>query len=197
MIVDNERKQHVFFTGRRGSAVAIISLSILLAFPGPELLSAADGGGSVYPAGVETILPGMMPPPGQTLLLEFNNFYQANGLMDGRGHSLVPGFHLRVAAVAVKVVHNWGVKALGGELVSSVALPIVYEHLTGPFGSLQKTGLSNPDISVLDIAYAKGAWHWWYGIDAFTPGPAYNRNDILNVGEHHFATAPELSLIHI
>jgi len=65
-------------------------------------------------------MPGMMPPPGQTILLEFNNFYQANGLLDGSGHSLVPGFHLRVAAVAVKVVHNWGIKAMGGMLVSSI-----------------------------------------------------------------------------
>ena len=189
--MDNELRQHIFFTGRRGSAAAILFPIILLAPSGAELLSAADGGVSVYPAGVETILPGMMPPPGKTLFLEFNNFYQANGVMDGSGHSLVPGFHLRVAAVAVKVVHNWGVNALGGELVSSAALPVVYEHLSGPFGSLQKTGIGNPDIGLLDVAYTRGAWHWWYGIDAYTPGASYNKNDILNVGEHHFATAPE------
>jgi hypothetical protein len=140
---------------------------------------------------VETIMPGMMPPTGQTILLEFNNFYQANGVMDGSGHSLVPGFHLRVAAVAVKVVHNWGVKALGGMLVSSLALPVVYQHLDLPFGRFDKTGLANPDIGVLAVSYVKGDLHWWYGIDVYTPGAQYDKTAVLNVGQHNFATAPE------
>ena len=152
---------------------------------------AAENGVSVYPAGVETIMPGVMPGAGQTLLLEFNNFYEANSLMDGAGHSSVPGFHLRVAAMALKFVHNWGVHALGGTLVSSIGLPVLNEHLDGPFGKLGKTGLGNPDLSVVDVAYKKGSWHWWYGIDVYAPGAQYNKQDLLNVGQHYFATAPE------
>jgi hypothetical protein len=153
--------------------------------------SAGENGVSVYPAGVETIMPGALPPSGKTLLLEFNNFYQANGLMDGSGHSLVPGFHLRVSAEAVKVVHNWGVKALGGTLVSSVALPVLYMHLSGPFGSVHKGGIGNPDIGLLAVSYRKGDWHWWYGMDVYTPGAPYNKNDLLNTGQHYYAYAPE------
>jgi len=171
---------------RRRSLVLLVASLLPLAVG-----SAAENGISVYPAGVETIMPGMMPPAGQTLFLEFNNFYQANGLMDGNGHSVVPGFHLRLAAVAVKVVHDWGLRALGGTLVSSVALPVLYEHLDGPFGNLHKSGLGNPDIGVLAVAYGRHAWHWWYGVDAYAPGPQYTKNDILNVGQHYFAVAPE------
>jgi len=155
------------------------------------MAQADENGVSVYPAGVETIMPGVMPPLGKTLFLEFNNFYQADGTMDGNGHSAVPGFHLRVAAVAGKTVHNWGVHALGGVLVSSVALPIVNEHLTLPIGAFEKTGIANPDIGVLAVAYAKGSWHWWYGFDVYAPGFQYNKNAVLNVGQHYFATAPE------
>ncbi|HUB83985.1 MAG TPA: transporter [Bryobacteraceae bacterium] len=151
---------------------------------------ASDGGGTVYPVGAETVMPGIMPPPGKTILLEFDNFYQANGVMDGNGRSAVPGFHLRVAAFAVKVVHNWGVKALGGTLVSSAAVPLVYMHLDGPFGSVHKTGLGNPDIGLLGVAYGKGSWHWWYGVDSFAPGASYSKTDILNVGQHNMALAP-------
>lgn len=151
---------------------------------------AAENGASVYPAGVETVMPGMLPGPGQTLLLEFNNFYQANALKDGNGHDAMPGFHLRVAAVAVKVVHNWGVHALGGTLVSSAAVPILYEHLDLPFGKFSKEGMGNPDFGVLDVAYHKGDFYWWYGLDAFTPGAQYKKEDSLNVGQHYFATAP-------
>jgi len=166
------------------------SCMFLLIAAAVPMVYASDGGTSVYPMGVETVMPGLMPPPGKTILEEFNYFYQANGVMDGSGHSAVPGFHVRVAAFALKAVHNWGVKALGGTLVSSVAVPLVYIHLDGPFGSLQKTGLGNSDIGLLDVAYGKGSWHWWYGVDGFTPGASYSKTDILNVGQHNAALAP-------
>jgi hypothetical protein len=178
-------------------AYRIVSAVSLWAALSPTVAEAAENGVSVYPAGVETILPGLMPGAGQSLFLQVNNFYQANGVLDGSGHSVVPGFHLRVAAVAAKFVHNWGVHALGGELVSSVALPVLYEHLDGSFGSFQKTGLGNPDIGVLDVAYERGAWHWWYGVDMFTPGPQYNQNDPLNVGQHNFAAAPVAAFTYL
>jgi len=151
---------------------------------------ATEGGASIYPAGVETVMPGMMPGSGGTLLLEFDNFYQANGLVGSNGQSLVPGFHLRVGAVAGKVVHNWGVHVLGGELVSTAALPVVYIHLDAPFGKGDKMGIGNPDIGVAGIAYSKGALHWWYGLDVLTPGFSYHKGDLVNVGQHNWATAP-------
>jgi hypothetical protein len=158
---------------------------------------AAENGGSVYPAGVETVMPGMMPGAGQTMFLEFNNFYQANATVDGSGHSVIPGFHLRVAALAPKFVHNWGIGFLGGELVRSIAMPILYEHLDGPFGKFEKTGNGNADIGVLDVAYSRGPWHWWYGIDVYLPGFRYDKNALLNVGQHYFATAPEWAFTYL
>jgi hypothetical protein len=99
--------------------------------------------------------------------------------------------------MAPKVVHNWGVRALGGTLVSSVALPVLYEHLNGPFGMVHKSGLGNPDIGVLAVAYGKGSWHWWYGMDAYAPGASYTKGDILNIGQHYFATAPEAAFSYL
>ena len=153
-------------------------------------LRASDGGGSVYPFGAETVMPGLMPPPGRTMFEEFTDFYSANAVVDGSGHSLVPGFHLRVGAVALKLIHDWNVRALGGALVSSVGVPILYEHLSGPFGRYAQSGMGNPDIGVLDVAYARGAFHWWYGVDAFTPGAPYTKGVMLNTGQHNYAVAP-------
>jgi len=150
---------------------------------------ASEGGGSVYPAGVETVMPGLMPAAGHTLLAEFENFYQANELAGPDGHALLPGFHLRVAAFAVKMEHNWGVHLLGGTLVSTAALPYVYIHLDAPFGAGDKSGFSNPDIETM-VAYAKGNLHWWYGVDTYTPGFSYNKSDLVNVGQHNYAWAP-------
>jgi hypothetical protein len=155
-----------------------------------SVATATELGASVYPAGVETVMPGMTPRPGASMLEEFTNFYQANGLADGQGHSEIPGFHLRVTAVAVKFVHNWGVHVLGGTLVSYAALPFLCEHLDAPFGKGYKTGFGNPDVQPVAVAYQRGTWNWWYGYDFYAPGFAYNKNDLVNIGQHNFASAP-------
>ncbi len=150
---------------------------------------ATEGGGSVWPIGVETVFTGTAPNPGSTLLAMFDDFYQANQLSGPSGQSLVPGFHLRVEAVAAKVVHNWGVKFLGGNLISYVGVPILYEHLTGPFGKGDKLGVSNTIFQPAAVAYHHGDWHWWYGANYYAPGMSYQKGALLNVGQHNSAVA--------
>jgi hypothetical protein len=151
---------------------------------------ATEKGGSVYPTGVETVMPGMTPPPGATMFAEFDTTYQANSLVGAKGQSLVPGFNLSVYAVAPKVVHNWGVRFLGGTLVSAGALPILDVRLSLPSEKGHKTGLGNAEIGVAYLSYNRGAWHWWYGLDVDTPGLSYNKNDLVNIGQHYFSTVP-------
>ncbi len=86
-------------------------------------------------------------------------------------------------------MHNWGVHVLGGTLVSVGALPLEYIHLDAPFGKGDKAGIGNPDIETA-IAYKKGALSWWYGFEVYTPGFSYHKNDLVNIGQHNYATAP-------
>jgi len=192
---------NLFLVRIRATAAKIslgtVIASLLLADALVGVANATELGASVYPAGVETVMPGMAPHPGGTMLLEFNDYYQANGLVDGKGHSEVPGFHLRVTAFAVKFVHNWGVHVLGGTLVSDAALPFLYEHLDGPFGSGCKTGFSNPDFQPVAVAYERGDLHWWYGLDAYTPGFEYSKKDLVNIGQHNFAVAPTSAFTYL
>jgi hypothetical protein len=160
-------------------------------------VTATEGGASVYPAGVETVMPGLMPPPGSTLLLEFNDFYMANGLANSRGESEVPGFHLRVGAWAPKVVHNWGIRFLGGTIVSTGAIPFLYESVSAPFGIGSKTGFGNADIQPAIVTYALGPWHWWYGADLLPPGLAYTKNAFINIGQHNLAYAPSTAFTYL
>jgi hypothetical protein len=198
---NNKEKPMYFFDNHRPSALAAplerLALCALLLASAVVTLNASEGGVSVYPAGVETILPGMTPGTGGTMFLEFSNFYQTNELADAKGDSLIPGFHLRVGAVAAKIAHNWGVHFLGGELVSAAALPLVYEHLNAPFGTFAKTGFGNPDLAPAVVAYHKADWHWWYSVDVFTPGFSYNQNDVLNVGQHNVALAPDAAFTYL
>jgi len=184
----------VFVSPLRAAWRGSVCLALALVMAGAAY--ATEGGGSVYPEGVETVMPGRMPGLGGTLLLEFNQFYDVNELAGPTGHAAVPGFHLRVGAAAVKLVHNWNLRLLGGMLVSTAALPAVDVHLNAPFGSQNKVGFGNPDLESL-VAYRKGDWNWWYGFEVYTPGFSYNKNDLVNVGQHNYATAPSAAFTYL
>jgi len=177
------------------------ALRPLAAWVGLALLAtgsagASDGGGSVYPLGAETILPGKMPGAGQTMFVEFTYFYSANELAGPRGQSLLPGFHLTVGAVAGKIMHNWGVPVLGGSLVTSAALPLVDVRLSTPEGKQNKTGVGNADIETA-IAYTKGPLSWWYGVEFYPPGFSYKKDALVNIGQHNIAAAPAAAVTYL
>ncbi len=77
----------------------------------------------------------------------------------------------------------------GGTLVSTAALPVVDLDLKAPFGHQNKIGFANPDLENM-VAYHKGALNWWYGFEVYTPGFSYDKTDLVNVGQHNYATAP-------
>ena len=167
-----------------GTAACIVFMSLTAVWT-----AGTEGSGSVYPIGAETVMPGLTPAAGQTMFAEFSTTYQANGFLDGQGHSSVPGFKLAVYAFAPKITHNWGVHLLGGELVSWAAFPFANVMLQTPAGRYSTTGISNPLVGT-DVAYNRGNWHWWYGLDLMTPAPVYHKGGPINVGQHNFATTP-------
>src|SRR5271167_2401440 len=91
-------------TAAVSASISSLLLGLVVIASMGRVATATEGGVSVYPAGVETVMPGMTPKPGASMLLNFDNFYESNGLANGQGQSEVPGFHLRVSAVAVKFV---------------------------------------------------------------------------------------------
>lgn len=182
------------FPGRVLSGKVSIALILASTF---SVAFATENAGAIYPAGVDTVLPGLTPPPGATMLMEFNAFYMANAMENSKGQSEVPGFHLRIGAWAPKIQHNWGVKILGGTLVSSAAIPFIYEALTVPGAAGSKIGVGNADLQFGAIAYAKGDWHWYYGFDYFTPGLSYGKNQLINIGQHYVAYTPSAAFTYL
>jgi hypothetical protein len=165
-------------------AACIVFMSLTAAW-----MMGTEGGGSVYPLGVETVMTGLTPPAGRTMLAEFNISYNANTLLNGQGQSTVPGFKLSVSGFAPKITHNWGAHLLGGDLVSWVAVPVLREWVRTPAGAFSTMGFSNVVVGT-DIAYHRGDWHWWYGFDVALPAPVYHKGGAINIGQHNFATAP-------
>jgi hypothetical protein len=173
-----------------------VALATLAAI-GADPASATENGASVYPAGVETVVPGIQPHPGKSTINEFTAYYAANELDNAQGKSSMPEFKLRVVATAIKVTHNWGWKALGGTVESVVALPLIYQQLHIPPGKFSRYSLGNVDMIPASVTYHRGDLHWFYEADFFLPGAAYNAADALNIGQHNLAAAPVLGFTYL
>jgi hypothetical protein len=156
----------------------------------PNAICASENGGSVYPIGAETVMPAVTPPAHATVLVEFSAFYEANELMNASGVSATPEFKVRVAANAIKMVHNWGIPVLGGSLNSNIAVPSAYQNLHIAPGDYSKSALSNVILGVFQVGYEKSALHWYYEGDVYFPGAAYAKSDVVNIGQNNYAVAP-------
>ena len=166
------------------------AIMLCIVMLGSNFAWATENGASVYPVGVETVLPGMTPHSGGTMLYEFTCFYTANQMDNSLGKSALPEFKLRVLADAFKVVHNWNVHFLGGSLNSNIAVPLLYQQLHIPPGKFGKFSIGNVDVGVFQVGYHHKAFHWYYEGDVWLPGTAYSKTDVLNIGQHNFATGP-------
>jgi hypothetical protein len=159
---------------------------------------ATENGGSVWPVGAESFATAAgVPHKGQTLFYEYTCFYVANELDDAKGHksNVPPDFKLRVFAVAGKLSHNWGVKFLGGELGSYIALPTVYEQLrVTNTEKFTKDDFTNIDVVPLTLFNHKGIVHWYYELQFETLGTGYVKGQPINIGQHNVAFTPAAAI---
>lgn len=151
--------------------------------------SATEKGISVYSAGVETVMTGVQPSAGKTMVYEYTAEYAANEFDDAKGVSSMPEFKVRIFATAFKVTHNWGIPALGGTVVSKLSVPLLYEQLHVAPGKFTKYSVGDVSIAPMSIAYNKGAAHWFYEADLYCPGATYTKSDVVNIGQHNLGLA--------
>jgi hypothetical protein len=161
------------------------------------IASATENGGSVWPLGAESFATAAgVPYTGQTMFYQYDLFYVANELDDANGHdSGVPDFRLRVFAGAGKLSHNWGLKLLGGELGSYIAVPYVYEQFrVSPAERYSKADLTNIDIAPVTIFNHRGIVHWYYELQFVTLASGYQKGAEMNIGEHNIALIPAVGI---
>jgi hypothetical protein len=159
--------------------------------------NATENGGSVYPVGVETVMTGVQPRPGETALYEYTVLYVANEFDNAKGKSAIPEFRLRVFANAVKVTHNWGVHFLGGTIESQIGVPFVYQQLHTAGGTFSEFGLTNVNLIPVSITYQHGGLHWYYEADMFPAGAGYSAAHAVNIGQHNQAIAPAAGFTYL
>jgi len=181
--VEYKRARKVF----RG---ALLTLSLSFAIGLTGVANATENGASVYPVGVETVMPGITPPPHGTMFYEYTASVSANQTYNGNGTAVPVEFKLRVFANAIKVNHNWGLHFLGGNVESVFVLPFVSQELHVEPGKFSKFRVGKLMVSPLGRGYVRGHWHFFYEGELYFPGTGRSATDVLNVGQNNYAAAP-------
>jgi hypothetical protein len=163
----------------------------------PVAIHATENGASVYPVGVETVLPGITPPGHGTMLYGISAFYEANELTNSAGASASPEFKVRLMGNAVKFVHNWGLPVLGGKFNTNIVVPMFYQQLHVLPGDYSKTGVANVTLGLFEVGYQKHSLFWYYEGDLYLPGTRYANGAALNIGQNNYAVAPVAALTYL
>jgi len=158
-------------------------------------VEATENGLTSYPVGVNTVLNGVLPPPGETEFFNYTLYYNAGKFAGPHGESLVPGFHLNMFADAPRVVHTWGT-TFGPFTVSSGAIvPLVHLGLDTPGGSGNRTGLGDIILEpwLIDYANPSRSFFAFLATNVAVPSGSYSANRVANTGRNVFALIPHIS----
>ena len=170
---------------RRAAAVAAALLGLACG------ASATENGGSVWPLGAESYATAAgVPRAGETMLLEYTCFVNANELVDGHGRKIPMNFSVNAFVVAGELSHNWGVKVLGGQLESHFAAPTTYQSLRIGTSASSNEGLRNVNLVPFDVLNHRGMVHWNYELEFQTLATGYEAGSTSNIGQHNTAMTP-------
>lgn len=158
--------------------------------------NAMENGATQWPSGVQTVIPAILPAPGETALYNYTLYYHANSFKDGNGRDLVPGFELSVLAEAPRIVHTWKTKLGPFNMSSAVVLAGNYvevEQDPAPGIHLEDStvGLNFLYLTPLYLTYNTDKLHVEIGPSVFIPAGHYSARDLANPTVNYYAYQQE------
>jgi len=174
---------------RAGLASIFAATAMLSAEPA----HATEGGGSVYPYGLNTVASGVLPKPG-SYLYNYNAWYSADTATNDRGAAALPHFRARVRAHTLRLLHVAdSIKPLGGEFAWLLAQPWLDGSIDTGRAQGDDRGLGDLTAGVM-IGWHRPAWHAMAGIDFTLPTGSYSRTRLFNPGRNQYAATPYLAV---
>ena len=175
---------------RSSAVVAVATLAGTGAF-------AAEGGGTIYPLGVENWSQAAVPPPGIYGMV-FGQHYSADRVNGPNGNNLnVPGFKVTADVIAPRFIWVPNVKLLGGQLVTHAILPIVNLQVKAAGASQTKTGIGDMVAGAALGWHHSAKLHTALGLDFFLPTGGYTKGDLANIGRNYYAFEPVAGVSYI
>ncbi|WP_028218626.1 SphA family protein [Paraburkholderia oxyphila] len=177
---------------RKNAACVLAALFLVLA----RTASSTENGLTTYPLGVNTVLDGILPPPGATQFYNYTEYYFANKFSGPGGKSAIPDFHSEALVDAARVVHTWGGTLGPFTWSSGVVVPVVHLHLDVPGASGTRTAPGDIIAQPFMIGYSNPS-HTFFAFltnDISLPSGAYSVNRLANTGVNYYAYQPNLSM---
>ncbi|MES2264824.1 MAG: transporter [Pseudomonadota bacterium] len=150
---------------------------------------ATEGGGSMYPNGVDNFAAGAMPPPGTYGML-FGQHYTADQLNDRDGNRIPLAFKVTANVLAPRFIWVTGQKIAGGDLALHAIVPLVELDVAVGGARQKKSGLGDITTGFSLGYHHSPQLHTLAGIDFFLPTGGYDKNDMTNIGRNYWATEP-------
>jgi hypothetical protein len=172
------------------SIFGLTALAITLT-GGPS--EASENDAAHYPTGTNTIEPAMMPPPGESLWLNYITYYSADRSNNSNGDSAVPGYRVSAEAEAARLLHTWvsndGVAWTSGIILIANDTDLHVPHRNGSGG-----GLGDLVIQPVLLTAAFGNLHVLGGFDVSLPTGNYSNSKLVNPGLNYTTVAPQFAL---
>lgn len=176
--------------------LAALALALAIAGTYAGATQATENGTDNYPVGVNTVLDGLLPPPGETRFYNYTQYYVANRFNGANGQSAIPGFRLEVFADAPRVVHTWGAMLGPFTLSSGVIVPVLHLGLDTPGGNGRRTGIGAVTVHPLFLGYVNASHSLFatLGADVGLPLGSYRAERIANTGNNVYSIMPNLNV---
>lgn len=150
---------------------------------------ATEGGGTVYPVGVENFAAGALPPAGFYGML-FGQHYRATTLKDNDGNAVPVPFKVTADVIAPRFIWVTNQKLVGGDLAFHVIVPLVNLDVNVGPRSQTKTGIGDITTGFSIGWHHSPNLHSLAGVDLFVPTGGYDKNDLANIGRNYWAAEP-------
>lgn len=176
-------------------------ITSLLAILVPAVALSSEGGGTSKALGVDTVLAGVMPPPGMRLTTFIAN-YEADKTLDGAGNRRpgISNFSLKVDALTFRFQYVWpGIEIWGANIETRIgatayANASVQFDVQTPTGFLRRQGKASGGGDAL-LGPALLGWHSEHfhqiaGLEMFLPTGSFSATQLTNVGRGNLAIGP-------
>lgn len=150
------------------------------------MAQATEGGGGVYPYGLNTVASGVLPKPGSYLYM-YNSYYTSDVTTTDDGTAAPVAFDVEVRAHTLRFLHSFeSAKLFGGGLGVLVAQPfIVGDVEVGP-RSDASDALGDTTVGVM-LGWHRPQLHWMTGLDVTLPTGSYSEAQLFNAGRNQWA----------
>ena len=162
---------------------------------------ATEGGGSSKALGVDTVLSGVMPPPGLRLTT-FIGYYDADHTLDSSGNDRpgIADFNVHASAVTPRLQYVWsGVELWGANIETRIGFSVFVDaHVSfdvqTPLGKIHRdsssTGIGDMLIGPALLGWHSERFHQIAGVEFFLPTGKFDKTQIANTSRGYYAVGP-------